>query len=283
MRNLISGIVGTLLGGLILLGFLLRGGVQGEGSYLAGQVGGLACGAVFLLAGLFYLYLGVTGLGEDRGGPVRRKSARRSRMGPRVPRRQPSAPYEEADEAGLEEEAAYEGGAARRPGAVSAPRKNPWLLPALIGGAAAVLLCGLGGIIGIVLLVVGGLRSHSVPPPGGGFGVPSRDPGKPVSVVLSNASVTPHQIGVNVTVDYRVEVPSNSPFDQFHLVLKTAEGKTYDMWLPELNANQQGRVKQWFAQVPREQAGPFEIYVELQRGGPGQKEIVSNRLKVGAR
>jgi hypothetical protein len=76
MRNLISGIVGTLLGAAILLGSLLRGGPQGEGAYQAGQFVGLAFGVLFFFAGLYYLYLGWSDLQGQRDRPGRRKKKR---------------------------------------------------------------------------------------------------------------------------------------------------------------------------------------------------------------
>ncbi len=113
---------------------------------------------------------------------------------------------------------------------------------------------------------------------------PPADSGKPASVVLSNATVTRERLGVQVRVDFRIEVPRKSPFEKFHLVLKTANGTAYDVWATELESRSEGTIQQRLLRVGRnEQAGPFELYLELRRLGAKQtKAVVSNRLKVAA-
>jgi uncharacterized membrane protein HdeD (DUF308 family) len=74
MRNLISGVVGIVLGAFILLGSLLRGGPQGEGAYRAGQVTALLFGLLCLVAGIYYL---VKGIKERSQPPARPKRPRR--------------------------------------------------------------------------------------------------------------------------------------------------------------------------------------------------------------
>jgi len=73
MRNLLSGIVGIVFGTFMLLGSLLRGGLQGGGAYLAGQVMGLVFGIVFLVAGVFYLVKGIKEVKRPPERELRRK------------------------------------------------------------------------------------------------------------------------------------------------------------------------------------------------------------------
>jgi hypothetical protein len=77
MRSLISGIVGLGLGGLILIGSLVRGGPRGEGAFLAGQLLGLLMGLLFLAAGVFYLVKGIREMNQPP--PVKRRRTRRPR------------------------------------------------------------------------------------------------------------------------------------------------------------------------------------------------------------
>jgi hypothetical protein len=85
MRNLISGIIGLAWGGLILLGILLRGGLQGEGAYYAGQVCGLVTGVLFFFGGAVYLILGLRELRPE--APRRKRRRRRDDDRPRRRRR----------------------------------------------------------------------------------------------------------------------------------------------------------------------------------------------------
>lgn len=75
MRNLISGIIGLVWGGFILVAMLVRGGLQGEGAYYAGQVCGLVMGVLFFFGGLVYFILGLRELRPER--PRRRRRRRR--------------------------------------------------------------------------------------------------------------------------------------------------------------------------------------------------------------
>jgi len=58
MRHIVSGVIGLLLGCLIVVNFL-RNGPQGQGAYAAGQLIALAVGVLLLLAGIYYLVLGI--------------------------------------------------------------------------------------------------------------------------------------------------------------------------------------------------------------------------------
>jgi hypothetical protein len=71
MRSLISGVVGLVFGGLILLGSLLSGGPRGGGAYSAGQIMSLVFALLLFGAGIFYPAKGIRGLSEgppSRGG-----------------------------------------------------------------------------------------------------------------------------------------------------------------------------------------------------------------------
>jgi hypothetical protein len=57
MRNRIFGIIGVVWGGAVLAYGLSQGPAQ-NGSYAAGQIGGMAFGAVLLVVGLYYLATG---------------------------------------------------------------------------------------------------------------------------------------------------------------------------------------------------------------------------------
>jgi hypothetical protein len=111
---------------------------------------------------------------------------------------------------------------------------------------------------------------------------PPGEPGKPASVVLSNARVTPERLGVQVVVDFKVEVPRSSPFEQFYLVLKTGRGKVYDMWATDVEQRREGTLQLRFLRVSRdERSGPFEVYLEQRKPGLNPtKQTVSNTLKV---
>ena len=61
MRNIVSGVVGVLFGGFILLSALLRGGPQGSGPYFTGQVIGLLTGVLLFVGGFYYLWKGTRG------------------------------------------------------------------------------------------------------------------------------------------------------------------------------------------------------------------------------
>jgi len=73
MRNIISGVIGVLLGGAILMGFLLNG-LQGAGSYFIGQIIGLIFGVLLLFGGVYYLVIGFIKRPDDDKGrrPKRR-------------------------------------------------------------------------------------------------------------------------------------------------------------------------------------------------------------------
>ncbi len=49
----VFGVLGIGLGGFILISMFMRGGPQGQGSYLMGQYFALGTGVVLLLGGLF--------------------------------------------------------------------------------------------------------------------------------------------------------------------------------------------------------------------------------------
>ena len=59
MRYLIFGSIGVLWGGFILLGYILKGGPEGDGAFLAGQFIGLLWGALLFGAGLYYAIRGM--------------------------------------------------------------------------------------------------------------------------------------------------------------------------------------------------------------------------------
>lgn len=58
MRNLVSGVVGVLLGGGIVA-YALFGMPRAGGAYGGGQLGGAGFGALMLLAGVYYLVIGI--------------------------------------------------------------------------------------------------------------------------------------------------------------------------------------------------------------------------------
>ena len=87
MRNLISGIVGVILGSLCLLSSLLQGGPHGEGGYFAGQVCALVLGGLFFFGGIVYLVLGIMNVQADSKKQKRR--ARDDEDRPRKKRRSP--------------------------------------------------------------------------------------------------------------------------------------------------------------------------------------------------
>jgi hypothetical protein len=93
MRKLISGIIGLAWGGFILLGTVLRGGLQGEGAYYAGQVAGLITSILFFVLGGVYLILGLRELQPEA---PRRKRRRRRRDDDR-PRRRRRPPWYDDD------------------------------------------------------------------------------------------------------------------------------------------------------------------------------------------
>ena len=95
MRKLISGIIGLAWGGFILLGTVLRGGLQGEGAYYAGQVCGLVMGILFFFGGAVYLFLGVRELQPEV--PRRKRRRRRRRLDDDRPRRRRRPRLEEDD------------------------------------------------------------------------------------------------------------------------------------------------------------------------------------------
>jgi hypothetical protein len=75
VRNLVSGIIGLAWGGLILLGFLVRGlDPEASSAYRAGQVTALVMGVLFFLGGGVYLVLGLRELWPE---PPKRKRRRR--------------------------------------------------------------------------------------------------------------------------------------------------------------------------------------------------------------
>jgi len=80
MRNLIFGAIGTLWGGLILLGTFLRGGPSGQGAYFTGQLLGLLFGVLLFGAGLYYL---IDGIKKLQAGP-QKKRRKRKRLRPRA-------------------------------------------------------------------------------------------------------------------------------------------------------------------------------------------------------
>ena len=58
MRNIISGIIGVLLGGVMLLTCLKMFMIQGRAAYHSGNIGGAIIGALFFIIGLYYLIKG---------------------------------------------------------------------------------------------------------------------------------------------------------------------------------------------------------------------------------
>jgi hypothetical protein len=77
MRNFIFGIIGILWGGLILVGYLVRGAPSGDGAYKAGTMVALVFGALLFLAGIYYTVDGVRSL---QGGPKKKKKKKRPRV-----------------------------------------------------------------------------------------------------------------------------------------------------------------------------------------------------------
>ena len=55
MRNRITGVIGILWGGGVVVSFFMRGGNIGGGSYGAGQFAGLLIGVVMFGAGIYYV------------------------------------------------------------------------------------------------------------------------------------------------------------------------------------------------------------------------------------
>jgi len=55
MRYWISGIIGVVWGGLLILARLLGGPPQGSGSYVAGQWAGTVFGVVLFVVGVHYI------------------------------------------------------------------------------------------------------------------------------------------------------------------------------------------------------------------------------------
>ncbi len=58
MRNRISGAIGVVWGGLMLVSAFLRGGPQGSGAYATGQTAALAFAVLLVLVGGYYLTKG---------------------------------------------------------------------------------------------------------------------------------------------------------------------------------------------------------------------------------
>ncbi|MCA9284649.1 MAG: hypothetical protein KDA22_05520 [Phycisphaerales bacterium] len=58
MRNRIFGALGVLWGGAMLVSAFFRGGPQGSGAYLAGQIGGLVFALLMLGVGAYFLFKG---------------------------------------------------------------------------------------------------------------------------------------------------------------------------------------------------------------------------------
>jgi hypothetical protein len=73
MGNIITGIIGVGIGVLILVGYLVGGGPQGENAYHATPFTGLIFGLLLLAAGAFFLFRGVTNAGPRRGVKKRKK------------------------------------------------------------------------------------------------------------------------------------------------------------------------------------------------------------------
>jgi hypothetical protein len=96
MRNLISGVVGIVLGGLILLTSLLSGGPRGEGAYGVGQTIGLVFALLLFGAGIFYLVMGIRGLSQPpKEVKRRRKRPREYEEDEERPRRKRPREYDE--------------------------------------------------------------------------------------------------------------------------------------------------------------------------------------------
>jgi hypothetical protein len=79
MRKLISGIVGLVWGGFILIMSLIHGGPQGEGGAYAGAVCGLVHGILFFVFGAIYLFLGIRELQSEARRQKRRRRRPRKR------------------------------------------------------------------------------------------------------------------------------------------------------------------------------------------------------------
>jgi hypothetical protein len=78
MGNFVSGIIALGLGLLILVGYLVGGGPQGENVYHATQFTGLVFSLLLLAAGVFFLARGIRGAGQrPRGQKRKKKSATR--------------------------------------------------------------------------------------------------------------------------------------------------------------------------------------------------------------
>jgi hypothetical protein len=73
MRNLISGIIGIVLGLAIVLVQILRGGRQGEGAFAVGQIIGLIMGVLFFVLGVVYLILGIREVNRPPSPPDERR------------------------------------------------------------------------------------------------------------------------------------------------------------------------------------------------------------------
>jgi hypothetical protein len=74
MRYIVSGIIGLLWGGALLIRFLLQGGPKGQGAYAAGQWIGAVFGLLLASAGLYYL---IQGLREKRATKPKKRRRKR--------------------------------------------------------------------------------------------------------------------------------------------------------------------------------------------------------------
>jgi hypothetical protein len=80
MRNVISGGIGVLLGGAILLFALLGGRSESGGAYGAGQMAGTIFGVLLFGVGLYYLIDGIRNMNDQDEERPRRKKKRKRRV-----------------------------------------------------------------------------------------------------------------------------------------------------------------------------------------------------------
>lgn len=74
MRNAIIGGIGALWGAAILIYSMFR--QRGEGAYAAGQIAGTIFGVLMFGAGVYYLIVGIRGMGEPKQRSKKRKRRR---------------------------------------------------------------------------------------------------------------------------------------------------------------------------------------------------------------
>lgn len=79
MRSLVSGIVGIIVGSLVSIGFIVRGGPQGSGPQLVGEYCALIMGILFLGCGVAYLILGINETVKSKKRAKKKRSVKRTK------------------------------------------------------------------------------------------------------------------------------------------------------------------------------------------------------------